>query len=212
MNSPEIPKYTDEHLRTLADLNRLQLLGQDHVLDFNVEDLIESMGITVEPFANLASEYKVEAIPVFADNSIRVDEEAYNCVEEWFGRLRFTLMHELAHFILHKDHLAERNFKTIAEWARFVRTVETERSVIEEQANEFAGRFLVPVDRLRLMIPEERDKLLEIHGTISQFDLIRYTAVRLGKKFNVSPTAIKVRIRKEKLQKLFWKNTSHLSE
>jgi Zn-dependent peptidase ImmA (M78 family) len=166
------------------------------------------MGIIVEPFANLTRDYKVDALPVFADDSIRIDEEAYNSPEHWFGRLRFTLMHELAHFILHKEHLANRNFKTMSEWAQFVRKVERERSIIEEQANEFAGRFLMPVDRLRLMIPEERDKLLDIHGTISQFDLIRFTAVRLGKKFNVSPTAIKVRIRKEKLQSMFWKNAS----
>jgi Zn-dependent peptidase ImmA (M78 family) len=107
-------------------------------------------------------------------------------------------MHEMAHYILHREHLMKVGLNDVHGWAQFVNRVGKDTSV-EKQANEFAGRFLVPPDRLQLLIQEERPRLLAQHDELPNELFIKYMRVRLAKRFNVSPSVIAIRMSKERL-------------
>jgi Zn-dependent peptidase ImmA (M78 family) len=57
--------------------------------------------------------------------------------------LRFSFAHELGHFVLHGKEIEERHFESVEEFKRWVASP-SEYGSAEYQANEFAGRFLVP--------------------------------------------------------------------
>jgi Zn-dependent peptidase ImmA (M78 family) len=178
------------------------LLGPDHAIGFDVEGLIERYGIRIDTAPRLASEFKIDAMPIFFDRMILVDEDVYNDERQWVGRLRFTLMHELAHYILHEDYLSKIEITNIESWCR---VIQASNSAVERQANEFAGRFLVPPDRLKLLIPYEKDALLKLHGNIlTNEELKRYIQVRISNRFKVSPKVIEIRIEKENLSNLIF--------
>lgn len=84
-------------------------------------------------------------------------------------RQRFTIAHELGHYFMHRDK--NLNFED----ATFFRN--ENNSSIEYAANEFAGRLLMPEDRLRDAVSSGM-KSLE----------------KLANLFEVSTTAIKYRV------------------
>jgi hypothetical protein len=198
----EAPKLTEVEIRSLADEKRLEFLGDDCPLNFNVERLIEQLGLTILPVSGLKADFGLEAMPIFCDDKILIDEDSYDDTFSWYGRLRFTLMHELAHFVLHKELLMQVQLRDVQQWSEYVLAVEKECRVLESQANEFAGRFLVPPDRLKLMIPVERQAVVASNKTITNSQLQKFVYSRLGRKFNVTPTVISIRISKEGLQSL----------
>ena len=79
-------------------------------------------------------------------NSLDQWEQKKGWIEK---RLRFTVAHELGHYSLHPEYLSDYEFGDVAEFKRVMRTHGNNRR-LEEQANEFAGRFLIPPDILRL--------------------------------------------------------------
>ncbi len=198
----EAPDLSDFDIRALAEQKRLDCLGADSSLSFNVELLAEELKLTIIPVSGLKADFGLEAMPIFCDDQILVDEDAYDDTFAWYGRLRFTLMHEIAHYFLHKDYLMQITLRDVQEWCDYVLAVERSNAPLESQANEFAGRFLVPVDRLRLMIPRERDLVLKEYPSIDSSQMQNFVSRRLGRKFNVSPTVMSIRIKKENLGEL----------
>lgn len=86
-------------------------------------------------------------------------------------RQRFTLAHELGHFILHKNKMAEFTDTT------FFRKKEDNDS-LEYNANEFAARILMPKDRVNFYIKDENIRSIR----------------ELADKFGVSSAAMRFRV------------------
>jgi Zn-dependent peptidase ImmA (M78 family) len=136
-------------------------------------------------------------------SGIVVDQDCY-MQDRFANRLRFSLAHELGHYFLHRDIYKSLSLDTPEEWKEFILNVaEDEYENFEWQANEFAGRFLVPYDHLKLKVRES----LEI---IRQLDLIKYlqqdpdavlsrVSPFLRKPFGVSEQVIAIRVRRENL-------------
>ena len=86
----------------------------------------------------------------FDRTKIYIDKYAYNC-----GRLdekiNFDLAHEIGHYLLHEevyDYL-QKKIKSFDDYFDFTKTApDKEIWNYEFQANEFAGRFLVPITEL----------------------------------------------------------------
>ena len=109
--------------------------------------------LDVIPFPDLFVKYSADAAVMSDFSGIYVDEQSYEFLEGepiWrFNRLRFSLAHELGHIILHRDLARELKFKTLDDFRNWMQQYQASRHNLEWEANEFAGRLLVPVERLK---------------------------------------------------------------
>ena len=109
--------------------------------------------LDVVPFENLLTKYSVDAALMQDFSGIYVDKASYRYLEGRplyeFNRLRFSLAHELGHCILHRKLTGESKFKTLDDFRNWMKSYNDARYSLEWEANEFAGRLLVPVDRLK---------------------------------------------------------------
>lgn len=117
---------------------------------FTVAEL--DLHLDVIPFDDLFAKYGMDAMLLQDFTGIYVDAEAYRFLEKgpvWKQkRLRFTFAHELGHFAMHRAAAAARTFADFAAFFRWLHADSPDRYKLEQEANEFAGRLLVPRDRL----------------------------------------------------------------
>lgn len=125
------------------------------------------LGLNPIPFDDLSSKYRVEAAITADFTGLYLDAEQYALMErgpDWkLNRLRFTITHELAHYFLHRDLPQKENFASLPDFARWTASYGGKKYTAEQEANEFAGRLLVPEGRLRAYFDEfapEAEKLL----------------------------------------------------
>jgi Zn-dependent peptidase ImmA (M78 family) len=129
------------------------LVGKLAHLPVDVFTLVElELKLDVIPFDDLFAKYNVDAALLHDFTGIYVDAEAYILWEKgpvWKqNRLRFTVAHELGHCVLHREIAAQQTFTSFAAFALWVRDHNGKKYSLEQEANEFAGRLLVPRDRL----------------------------------------------------------------
>lgn len=101
------------------------------------------------------------------------------------ARRRFTIAHELAHFILHRNGnqlYAHRDMSNEG----------SVRSSIEQEANYFAANVLMPEALVREKVDDLKN---EIWGTLPNFVLVR----EIADNFAVSESAAEVRLRQLEL-------------
>ena len=115
--------------------------------------------------------------------------------------MRFSIAHELGHFYLHKDILNTVSFDSEDEWVKFVSELNNSDR-LEIQANEFAGRLVVPRERLVELIKQERIKATEF--AVNAGELESVLAMMLSRKFNTSQEVITIRFQRENLLQLIF--------
>lgn len=138
----------------LADRFREKHLGSPCYVPVDVLTVIEvRLRLDVIPFDRLMEKYSVDAAVMPDFSGIYVDKRSYGFLEgqpPWlFNRLRFSLAHELGHILLHRDLAGGLSFKTLEDYRAWMRRYEASRYGLEWEANEFAGRLLIPSDRLK---------------------------------------------------------------
>ncbi len=108
----------------------------------NIEDLIRELGIELDKKAELPEEIS----GLIERNSAGNFRIAVNS-KEWYFRQRFTMAHELGHFLLHRSILQDGTADSVA--YRAVPTNGIYNSHIgpaqEAQANAFAAEILMPL-------------------------------------------------------------------
>ena len=122
-------------------------------------------------------EIKYDAMDIAKSGSLScIDGKWIMCINSSHNpkRQRFTMAHELGHYILHKG----KNIEFVD--TTFFRSEEMDS--IEYNANEFASRLLMPEDKLRKLIDE--DKIKNIGELASIFDVssaaMKYRVISLG--------------------------------
>lgn len=114
--------------------------------------------LDIIPFDDLYEKYEVDAALIQDFSGIYVDAEAYIIWEKgprWKQRrLRFSVAHELGHYFLHRELAKGLSFRSREEFALWTKDYHGQKFTLEQAANEFAGRLLVPVDRLRARFDE----------------------------------------------------------
>lgn len=134
--------------------------------------------------------------------SICIDHDIY-FEEKYENRLRFTYAHELGHLVLHKNQIQQFKFKTPHDWISFRESIlEDELSWFEYQAYEFAGRLLVPKQKLISSIERIRKRIeqYKILTGKDDSDLLReYVSNYICKDFKVSADVILRRINSERI-------------
>jgi len=170
----------------------------------DVESIIEfRLKMTIDVRKGLLSTIDMDAFLRLDLTGIIVDEDSY-MQEKFASRLRFSFAHELGHYFLHRGTYAASDIKTSQEWKEFILNVpDEEYRNFEWQANEFAGRFLVPRPRLEI----EVDKVTEIilrkgwkkHLEKDPDAVLSRVSTSICKPFGVSSEASETRVRREGL-------------
>ena len=189
-------------------LTELQKIG-DAILDkynssnpfyeVDIEYIIESgFGIKIEPVA-LKAEFKIEAFPSLAKNTIYVDIGSLDD-ERQERRYRFTLAEELAHIILHADIYKE--VSTFEDYFKAERSIPDDLyRRLDNNAKELAGIILMPKHPFINRAIEIRDELCRLKGqdkqnlTDIEKDITRNRIVKiLMDDFNVNQEPCEIRL------------------
>jgi hypothetical protein len=139
----------------------------EKTIPVNMEEIVEKkLGLNIEPMHSLLEELDMDAFLKLDLTGVVVDHDCY-MDERFQNRLRFSFAHEVGHFVLHRHIYKELPFSTPEEWRDFVlKLSEKEYGNFEWQANEFAGRLLVPREKLILEL-EKLGKVLKANGLVS---------------------------------------------
>lgn len=183
---------------------RERYLAKDRsALPVDVFSLVElTLQLDVIPFDDLFSKYRVDAALTPDFKGIYVDAESYVLWENgpvWKqNRLRFTVAHELGHYVMHRDYAAKVKFASFDQFARHFKGEDQARFGLEQEANEFAGRLLVPVERLREHFDVFAAQIGEILPTWLESEDIRAKfAEQVAPRFGVHQKSILTRLDRE---------------
>ncbi len=121
----------------------------ESTLPVDIERIVEKrLKLNIEPEHGLLGEIDIDAYLRIDSTGIVVDYDCY-MNEKYMNRLRFSFAHELGHFFLHKDIYSTFPIDDPSTWKDFMLNIpDKEYGFFEYQANEFAGRTLVPRGRL----------------------------------------------------------------
>lgn len=127
------------------------------------------------------------------------------------SRYRFSLAHEMGHMVLHREVYSLLDLSSLSAAINTILTMPPAiRNLLDDQADEFAGRVLVPRRELKYLFGKEHDRarervLEEIPG-LDTFDRLDYQKAvedvliySLAEIFKVSSAAMRIRLRKEGL-------------
>jgi len=161
--------------------------------------------INVIPFSSLYRSYEVNAFLSSDFSKIYVDEYLYTHLEPQY---RFTLAHELGHMVLHGEYYRQFKIDDLKTYVDFVaRMKDDDYRLIETQANNFAGLFLVSTSALRERFLQEAADIVRFISTRFKGQkregyletAVELIARRLRPIFHVHHQPIQIRIEREGL-------------
>lgn len=162
-----------------------------------IEEIIEiKMGVAVSAVPGIKDLLGIDAFIRSDFKEIVIDEDIFN---RYVERTRFSLAHEIAHYVLHKDWYEKFGPKSIEDSLSFWDMVDKDTYKYGEiQANTFAGLVLVP-DR---PLEEEFSSLLGSEMTPPvEIEAIARNIPDLANKFCVSPETVLIRLERKGLVK-----------
>jgi len=197
----KVPYISYEQMWSEADKVR-ELHWPSGNVPVEVEKILWGLKLRLVPVASLREVGDLDALLLVNLTAIIVDQGDY-MDDRRQNRLRFSIAHEIGHSILHGDIYQEFAICSIEDWIDFVQNApEAQYARLQFQANEFAGRLLVPVDRLKKELKGaaiEADKAGFTAWDQSGDAAREYIANPLSRIFGVSSQVIDKRIRREKL-------------
>lgn len=174
-------------------------------LPVHIEHIVEAtMGINIIPIEGLQKHCDMDGFISKDYRCIYVDKSLYT-EDRYYKRVRFTIAHEIGHYVLHRSTIDNQKFNDEEEWMRFRMGLNDETlGWFETQASEFAGRLLVPVDPLIEEFRSKRESILKKYSSwdskpLSDDDLFSMVAPMIFGRFDVSIDVIERRLRKENI-------------
>jgi hypothetical protein len=172
-------------------------------LPVDIMGIVEfDLSLDMIPMTSLRQDADIDAL-LLSDWQTIVVDQGYYMDDRYQNRIRFSVAHELGHFVMHKEAFDRIPRGSAEEWIAFVRDLpEREYSFLESHAYEFAGRFLVPPAELSVEL-EAAIKLAESSGLLreqlQEDSHMQYLAKPIARRFEVSSSVIEKRLMKEKL-------------
>ena len=192
----KIPFLHNEEIEKKANSFRDKIW--DGSLPIDIERILDvKLKFDIIPVPNLYKLCGIDAMIASNWQFIYVDKLGFED-ERCQNRLRFSLAHELGHFILHKDVYTSFGVEEFQDFLKlFEKISNKEYGYLEIQANKFANCFLLPRDILRVkregLIKElKKDPLLKENILFQKIDektFNSYLAIPIAKIFNVSQQA-----------------------
>lgn len=194
---PNVPRLSDEVLRGEADAF-LQRHHPSLIVPVPIENIVEiGLGMDIVPFRAYKQRFGLDGAISVDMSTITVDE---HCMSEYPNRYRFTLAHEVAHLVLHRDYIQELDAEAPDGWKRGVQQADSiDVSRMEYQAHFFAGSILVPRVPLFAAYEVARRQLEERGYDIGELSDLAVTQIAgsIAKSFQVSTQVIERRLKKE---------------
>jgi len=170
-------------------------------------DFVElSLKLDLIPYDGLYRNFGADAAITADFSGIYIERETYDIIDtapEWkLNRLRFSLAHELGHYFLHQQIFIDQNITDDACFLDWLNEHNGEKYKIEQEANEFAGRLLVPVEKLSDMFDSMKIKFTELHGSshwMNDVNIREKACELMCQKFGVHPKAISARLSRERI-------------
>jgi len=119
-----------------------------------VDEAIElGLGMDISPESGLYSKYDVDAFTTGDFRRIVIDD---SLMGRSYGRYRFTLAHEVGHYVLHKDILKTTDINTVNDWIEFHRSLnDADHKEMERQCDIFASHLLMPIAKINPFLDEK---------------------------------------------------------
>lgn len=168
----------------------------DDKIPVEIEEIIElKLNIGIVPIPGFLKITNMDALITSDWKYIYVDNDEYFNGHRYY-RLRFSLAHEIGHFILHRIIYNDFDIKNQVDYCKLYKDIpELQYRYLEGQANKFASYLLIP----RKVLIVETEKVFENNkNLLSRFKKIdrtilnSYLAIPLSKIFEVSEEAAKI--------------------
>lgn len=174
----------------------------DHIIEFGIK-------LKVIPLDNLRNDLDIygflsnDRTAIFVDNGMMV-------LQKFEAALRFTMAHELGHFFLHRDFYRQNRVSSARDWMTLLSHVDNaDLRSYEDQADEFAGRLLIPLNRLLAELASITQDLIQFKKIVtSRYNyreeelhesLLIVVAEKLAPRFNVPLSVMYKRLTHEKI-------------
>lgn len=155
----------------------------------NVEAVCDYLGIAIVSIDELFEKFCVDAFISADFKMIYVDQQEF---EKESNRYRFSLAHELGHYVLHREYFSSR-IEDFEEWQGFARGFTND--YVERQANFFAGSLLVPeMEMVRVFNRAFGGSLARNYWGVSLKE-VRQILMRVRNYFKVSDEVVSRRMR-----------------
>ena len=181
-----IPFLSDVQLeKTAADF--LAQYGYGKTMPIDIERLCDEVGISILAVPSLFEELNVDAYIADGCRVIVIDE---HCFCNFPNRTRFSIAHELSHYILHREFYLSQGINSIESYMSFQSLVQDEshKKRIELQAHILAGHLLMPRALLNKQITVITSEIYD-GREMSPVDAAAI-ADRLSRLFEVSSEAL----------------------
>jgi Zn-dependent peptidase ImmA (M78 family) len=208
-------RLTWNKIREIVEEFRKENVEPIDLVPVPIHDIIEFvLNLEIQPIFGLKDQIDTEAYLQSNLKTISVDSKAY-LDDRYKFRLNFTLAHEVGHLILHSEQYKQMKFTSIKEFLDFQQSFDEDSlEWFEKQANEFAGRLLVPLEKLRELVKAEESYCTTLTERLAanpeklssreiESHLLDGLSSRIYKIFEVSKEVVKRRIRSENLKQEF---------
>lgn len=195
------PRLTWEYIRNQAEQFRQKYVKPPDLIPVPIDKIIEmDLRLYIIPIANLKEKIDTDGFLTNDFTGICVDCALY-MDDRRSNRRRFTLAHEVGHLILHEKEIKRCRFRRPEEWIHFREDFEEEDLAwFENQANEFAGRLLVPKDKLLKEVDGLKDKIAKFKKMSPEWPELSEAISRLlSGKFGIFREVIQRRILKDRI-------------
>lgn len=167
----------------------------DKILPVDIEKIIDvALEVNIIPIPSLEKLCNTDTLITSDWKSLYIDKDLFED-ERRQNRLRFSLAHEIGHYILHKDFYTDLKINSFEDFYGFIELIPTEQyGYIETQANKFAGHLLVPRSLLKDKLDREFEKVQK-KINLDRFDkplLKSYIANPLSKVFGISQESMEI--------------------
>jgi Zn-dependent peptidase ImmA (M78 family) len=198
-------RLSREEIWAIAEEFRNHYVKPTTTIPVPIEDIIEfDLGIPIIPLPGLMQQADIDGFLSNDLKTIYIDNDVCNNTK-WGKRYRFTCAHEIGHLVIHRDIIKDCNFQNANEWKKFRNEFpEDLLSRFEFQAYEFAGRLLVPLDKLIGKLDNLQPKINKFRAQVDDIDLlIEGVSKTICEDFDVSYKVIVKRIEMERLLGFF---------
>jgi Zn-dependent peptidase ImmA (M78 family) len=188
-----IPFLQDEEIKKQADYFRGKVWGDKIPVD--IELIVEKeLKLNLIPLPGLKRITGTEAFLSGDLSEIIFDDNRPDV------RIRFSIAHEVGHFVLHKDQINILRATSYENWKEIIKNIPGPIwGRAEYQASEFAGRLLVPKQALINSIKERNLQIKKAKELLNNdsASLIEYLATNISKEFGVADKTMSIRFHKE---------------
>lgn len=187
--------FTAPYLNNVAIAEKVETFRNkfwDDTVPVEIEEIIGlKLKMDVVPIPGFFRLTNIDALITSDWKCVYVDKNEY-LDDRQYNRLRFSLAHEIGHFVMHKEVYSSFRIKNLEDYYKFYKEIpERQYWYLECQANKFASYLLAP----RKILAAEMEKELESKNEprlkkIDRKKLNSYLAKPLAKIFQVSEEVV----------------------